>query len=138
MQAADAAGHLIWTDRIEAHKAPMDLGAVLRRTCAMVIFCSAEAFQSRAIYRELVLAARSGKAILPVYLDDQLPPDQYLFYLARHQGLRAHDPAAEDRFIAALDALERGRRRWRQPEAPPASVIPLPVRAAAKSEPEMA
>jgi|GEM_PF-2686350 len=139
VEAARAAGHLIWTDRIDAGRAPMDLGAVLRRTCAIVVFCSDEAFKSRAIYKELVLAARGGKAILPVYLDDQLPPDQYFYYLSRHCGVRATEAGACERFLYALEALERGRRRWGEKQAPAAPApAPAVLAQAAAAEPEAA
>lgn len=134
LQAARAAGYLIWSERIDAEHAPMDLGATLRAARAVIVFCSAEACASRAIYKELVLAARNGKAILPVYLDDQLPPDQYLFYLSRHHGLRAHEADAAKHFLAALDALERGRRQWRdwqEPATPGPAVAQLPQAASA-------
>ncbi|HYD86669.1 MAG TPA: TIR domain-containing protein [Vitreimonas sp.] len=140
VEAARSAGHLIWTERIDADRAPMDLGAVLRAARAVIVFCSAEAFASRAIYKDLVLSVRGGKAILPVYLDDQLPPDQYLFYLARHQGLRAQEQGAPERFLGALEALERGRRRWRAQEtaAEPSLAAAAPPAEAPKAEPVIA
>ncbi|MBC7767320.1 MAG: toll/interleukin-1 receptor domain-containing protein [Phycisphaerales bacterium] len=125
VDAARDQGHLVWTDCIDAESALMDLGAALRQARAVLVFCSARAFASRAIYKQLVLAARGHKAILPLYLDDQLPPDQYFYYLSKHQSLRATEPDAAARFLGALEELERGRRKWMDIEPPAA---PSPVR----------
>lgn len=131
-EAARAAGHLVWSERLDADAAPMDLGAVLRNAHGVIIFCSADAFTERAIYKELVLAARSGKRILPVYLDDQLPPDQYLYYLSRYDAVRARDPHHRERFLRALEAFDRGRRRFaHEPvETLPVDIVPPPPLAA--------
>jgi hypothetical protein len=50
--------------------------------------------------------------MLPIFIEDVTAPDSFLYYLSVHQSIRVGDPGWRDRFFCALEALEKGRRRW--------------------------
>lgn len=77
---------------------------------AVVVMCSAAAYQSDAVKRDLFLAERGGKRITPIFLDAALPPEDFSYFFAADAGVALHQaPAAEQaRLLAqALGASAR-------------------------------
>lgn len=118
LDAAREQGYLLWIDRVDLPPGglwPADLMAAIRAARAVIVFCSASAFASADVYREVAAASRCNKPILPIFLDDAHAPDQFLYYLSVHQAIRVSEPNWRERFLCALEAMEKGRRRWAEP-----------------------
>jgi hypothetical protein len=105
---AKADGHCFWID--EGDLSPgtrwtADIVAAIRASTAVVMLCSRQAFASDDVYREVAIAGRYGKPILPLLLDDATAPDEFLYYLSIHQAIRIQAPLASARFRRALHTL---------------------------------
>lgn len=109
-------GHLLWVDRVNLQPGGVwtaDIVAAIRGSKAMLVFCSAAAFASRDIHREVAAAARFRKPILPILLDDTLMPDNFVYYLSVHEAIKLSDIDWRERLSCATDALANGRKNWR-------------------------
>lgn len=114
----DGEGHLLWIDRIDLSPQGLraaDLAAAIRASKAVLVFCSAATYASPNIYGEIAAAARMCKPLLPILIDDAPIPDSFAFYLADHQAVSLADRDWRRSLRSALDALSKGRRRWREP-----------------------
>jgi len=86
--------------------------AAIRASKGFVVFCSPSAYESDHVLREIAVAARFKKPILPVVLGGGRGPDAFLYYLSAHQSVDiAADPAWRVRFLEALEGLAQGRSR---------------------------
>lgn len=116
LDAARGQGHLLWMDRVELTPGGIwsaDLVAAIRAARAVIVLCSAKAFASRDVYREVAMASRYNKPILPIFIDEAPAPDAFMYYLSVHQAIRLSEPDWRVRLLCALEAMEKGRRRWR-------------------------
>lgn len=123
VEAAEAEGYLFWIDNANLAAGGLwsaDIVAAIRACRAVIVFCSRAAFASRDVYREIATASRFDKAILPVFVDDAAAPDEFLYYLSVHQAIRYGDADGPRRFLCALEALEKGKRRWKGSASCPA------------------
>lgn len=119
LKAAKEQGYVLWIDQLELTPGgvwPADLIAAIRASRALIAFCSAVAFASREVYREIAAASRFNKPILPIYLDDATAPDEFQYYLAVHQAISLSEADWRIRFLCALEAMEKGHRRWFAPK----------------------
>jgi hypothetical protein len=108
IREAKADGHCFWID--EGNLSPgtrwtADIVAAIRASTAVVMLCSRQAFASQDVYREIAIAGRYAKPILPLFLDDTAAPDEFLYYLSIHQAIRMQAPHASVCFRRALHAL---------------------------------
>ena len=94
----------------------------------MLVFCSAGAYASRDVHREIAAAARLHKPLLPILLDDLPIPDDFAYYLSVHQAISLADRDWQTRLRCALDALTKGQRRWRNSTRKQADCPPTLVR----------
>lgn len=121
-------GHVLWIDHAhapsEANPAK-DLAAILGACQAVLALCSAASYASKPARREIEMAYRLGKPIVPVALDGASMPDVFAFYLARWPIIRLDDPHWKVRLRSATEAVARGKRRWQG--SPPVSTECVPV-----------
>lgn len=110
-----AAGHEFWLDRTDIAPGRKWAGAIvsaIRASRGMIVFCSPAAYGSDHVLREVAVAARYKKAILPVILEGGRGPDEFLYYLSIHQAIDVGaDPAWRIHFLEALERLQEGRSR---------------------------
>jgi hypothetical protein len=106
VDAVAAAGKPIWIDRDGIQAGEGWAGEIVRAIKAaggVVVMCSAKAFESDHVRREIYLADKHKKPLLPVFLENAEPPEDFEYFFASVQWLKLFEAPAEDR--AAL--LER-------------------------------
>jgi hypothetical protein len=121
-------GHVLWVDHLHLPSGPSyarDAAAALRACRAVLAFCTAAAYASIPVRREIEAAFRLGKPIVPVLLDDASMPDVFAFYLERWPVIRLDDPHWKVRLRSAAEAIARGKRHWQG--SPPVSAECAPV-----------
>jgi hypothetical protein len=100
------AGYVFWLDKkdlpVGGHWSG-DIVAAIRAARAVLLFCSANAFASNDVYREVSMAGRCNKFILPVFIDSTPAPDDFLYYLSIHQAVRIGAPDWRAQLARALD-----------------------------------
>lgn len=110
-----AAGYEFWIDRSDIEPGRKWAGAVvaaIRAAKGVVVFCSPAAYASDHVLREVAVAARFKKPLLPVILAGGRGPDAFLYYLSIHQSVDVGaDPAWRVHFLEALEGLAQGRSR---------------------------
>jgi hypothetical protein len=121
IREAKADGHCFWVD--EGNLSPgkrwaADIVAAIRASTAVIMLCSRQAFASHDVYREIAIAGRYAKPILPLFLDDTAAPDEFLYYLSIHQAIRMQAPHASACFRHALSALSAGPTAAARTECP--------------------
>ncbi|HWA01043.1 MAG TPA: hypothetical protein VG841_12090 [Caulobacterales bacterium] len=109
VQMARNEGHIIWShaDFTSTH----DSEAMLRGASGVVLFCSAGAFGSSEVIRELARARRCHKPILPLFIDDIYAPSDVMQMLSAFTPIRVSEPGWKPRFLDALARLEMGLRK---------------------------
>jgi hypothetical protein len=131
LEAARGDGHALWLDQAELSlgaRWSADIVAAIRASRGMILFCSASSFASNDVYREVAMAGRFNRPILPVFLDAMPAPDEFLYYLSIHQAIKAGHPDWRADFLGAL-------ADWSKPKRRKPSLSPAPVAAAAPSRP---
>jgi hypothetical protein len=106
--------HSFWIDTVNLPPGGRwsgDIVAAIRQCRAMLVFCSRSAFASNDVLREVAMAGRYDKPILPILLDDAQMSDAFLYYLSIHEALRVCDSDWDERFSAALAALSGAPHR---------------------------
>lgn len=106
----EAAGRDVWIDREELQAGASTAGMIVRAIRASDTFClmcTAEAFQSDTVRRELYIADKYRRKLLPVRLDFAQVPGDFEYFLNDRQwlDLTATDP--EERAIRLKAALGR-------------------------------
>ena len=106
----EAAGRDVWIDREELQADANRAGIIVRAirdSDTFCLMCSAEAFQSDSVRREIYIAHKYRRKLLPVRLDfAQMPEDFEYFLIDRHWlDLTATNP--EERAIRLKAALGR-------------------------------
>lgn len=92
-------GKSVWIDRQGIQAGENWAGEIVRAIKSaggVVVMCSAKAFESDHVRREIYLADRYKKPMLPVYLDNAAPPEEFEYFFAGVQGLKLFEtPEAE-------------------------------------------
>jgi hypothetical protein len=107
LATAAAHGHDFWIDPFEPEKRgwSADTEAAIRASRGVIVFWSVDAFASNDASREVAAAARFGKPILPLFLDDIQPADAFLHCLSVHHAIHASDPKWSRKLARALETL---------------------------------
>ncbi|MEN0065885.1 MAG: toll/interleukin-1 receptor domain-containing protein [Myxococcota bacterium] len=63
----------------------------LQRAEIVLVFCSVHAYASNHVKREVYLADRYGKPLIPVLLDTSEPPADFAYFFATQQHIAVHD-----------------------------------------------
>jgi hypothetical protein len=106
----EAAGRDVWIDRQELQAGASSAGMIvhaIRDSDTFCLMCSAEAFASDNVRRELYIAYKYKRKLLPVRLDFAQMPEDFEYFLIDRQwlDLTATDP--EERAIRLKAALGR-------------------------------
>jgi hypothetical protein len=101
-------GQTVWIDQQEIAAGEGWAGEIVRAikgAKGVLVMCSAAAFESDHVKREIYLADRYKKRLLPVFLEDASPPEDFEYFFAGVQWLRLHDTPEADRSKAVVQAL---------------------------------
>ena len=107
IDAARSVGHEVWTDA-SLHAGPGWAGEIVKAMKAsegVIVCCSVGAFESDHVKREVYLADRFKKRLLPVFLENIEPPDDFLYFFADRQWLYAHESDLDELRERIADAL---------------------------------
>lgn len=108
VEEVEAAGHPVWIDRDEIKAGGNWAAAIvraIRESDTFCLMCSAEAFQSDNVRREIYIADKYKRKLLPVRLDSAEMPEDFEYFLIDRQwlDLTGIDPAERaGRLKAAL------------------------------------
>lgn len=101
-------GREVWIDKGGIQAGTGWAGEIVRAIKSaggIMIMCSSSAFKSDHVKREIYLADRYRKPMLPVFLEDAQPPEDFEFFFAGVQWLQLFKLPAEDRAGAVQRAL---------------------------------
>ena len=86
----EAAGRPVWIDKDEIHAGGNWAGMIVRAirdSDTFCLMCSAEAFQSDNVRREIYIADKYKRKLLPVRLDFSEMPEDFEYFLIDRQWL---------------------------------------------------
>lgn len=104
-------GRTVWIDKAGITPGESWAGEIVRAIKAadgVVVMCSPRAFESDHIKREIYLADRYRKPMLPVFIEAAEPPEDFEYFFAGVQHLRLFDWEESDyskAFALALEAI---------------------------------
>lgn len=105
-----AAGAAFWIDRTALQSGTNWAGEIVRAIKAargVLVMCSANAFGSDHVKREIYLADKYRKAIVPIFVEPAEPPDDFEYFLAGVQRLDWYRASNEERATALAAAVAR-------------------------------
>lgn len=106
----EAAGREVWIDRDEIQAGVSWAGTIVRAIRASDTFClmcSAEAFQSDNVRREIYIADKYKRKLLPVRLDFAEMPEDFEYFLIDRQWLDLTAVEPDERAVRLTAALSR-------------------------------
>ncbi|MEZ5956408.1 MAG: TIR domain-containing protein [Hyphomonadaceae bacterium] len=106
VEAAKRAGRKFWLDQQGISAGDGWAGEIVRAIKAaggVVVMCSQAAFESDHVKREIYLADRYKKKLVPVFIEQAEPPEDFEYFFAGVQTLNLYDTPEEER----PDALNR-------------------------------
>jgi hypothetical protein len=105
-----AAGAAFWIDRAALQSGSNWAGEIVRaiKTArGVLVMCSTNAFGSDHVKREVYLADKYKKAIVPIFVEPAEPPDDFEYFLAGIQRLDWYRASGEERAAALAAAVAR-------------------------------
>jgi hypothetical protein len=108
IEAAQRAGRRFWLDQQGLSAGDGWAGEIvkaMREAGGVVIMCSKAAFESDHVKREVYLADRYRKRMLPVFIEDAQPPEDFEYFFAGVQTLDLAKTPDAERPQALLQAL---------------------------------
>jgi hypothetical protein len=108
VQSLEATGHSVWIDRQGLEAGVQWAAEIVRAIKASETFClmcSADAFQSDNVRREIYLATKYKRYLVPVLLDQTEMPEDFEYFLVDRNWLdlsRVAESERPQRLIAAL------------------------------------
>ncbi|MES1201363.1 MAG: toll/interleukin-1 receptor domain-containing protein [Pseudomonadota bacterium] len=109
IDAAKLKGAQFWLDRegIEAGDGwAGEIVRAIRGAREVMVMCSAAAFESDHVKREVYLADRYKKRVVPVFIEDAIPPEDFEYFFAGVQWLKLFETPEPERPAAVLRLLE--------------------------------
>lgn len=107
-KAVKASGHPIWIDTDEINAGTSWAGEIVRAIKSaghVLIMCSPRSFESDQVKREVYLADRYKKPLMPVFLEAAEPPEDFEYFFAGVQWLKLHEAPEADRPAILTRAL---------------------------------
>lgn len=104
----EKSGRDIWIDKQDVQSGDSWAGEIVRGikgAKGVMVMCSPHAFMSDHIKREVYLADRYKKPLLPVFIEDAKPPEDFEYFFAGVQGLDLYRIQEADRPNAIVRAL---------------------------------
>jgi hypothetical protein len=102
------AGRKVWMDKDGVRAGEGWAGEIVRAIKGaqdVMVMCSTAAFESDHVKREIYLADRYKKRLLPVFIEDAQPPEDFEYFFAGVQWLKLHETPEADRSAILLRAL---------------------------------
>jgi hypothetical protein len=99
----------VWLDQNEIGLGDGWAGEIVRAIKTahdVVVMCSVAAFESDHVKREVYLADRYKKRLLPVFIEEAQPPEDFEYFFAGVQFLKLHETPEGERPSAVLRALK--------------------------------
>ncbi len=100
VEAAKRAGRKFWLDQQGISAGDGWAGEIVRAIKAaggVVVMCSQAAFESDHVKREIYLADRYKKKLVPVFIEQAEPPEDFEYFFAGVQTLNLYDTPEEER-----------------------------------------
>lgn len=108
-EAVKRAGSSLWLDKEGIEAGDSWAGEIVRAikmVKGVAVMCSKAAFESDHVKREIYLADRYKKRLLPVFIEDAPPPEDFEYFFAGVQWLKLHETPEADRGAVMARALE--------------------------------
>jgi TIR domain len=108
IEGAKKVGRKFWLDTEAVTAGESWAGEIVRaiRTAeGVLVMCSNAAFQSDHVKREVYLADRYKKRLVPVFIEEVALPEDFEYFFAGVQWLKLHDTPEADRSAALVRAL---------------------------------
>jgi len=107
IEGASAAGRKFWLDQKGLTVGEGWAGEIVRAirgAAGVVVMCSKAAFESDHVKREVYLADRYHRKLIPVFIEDAVPPEDFEYFFAGVQHVKLYEtPEAErPQALAAL------------------------------------
>ncbi|MGE0596096.1 MAG: toll/interleukin-1 receptor domain-containing protein [Hyphomonadaceae bacterium] len=106
--AGRESGRRFWVDQADIATGDGWAGEIVRAirgAPGVLVMCSKAAFESDHVKRELYLADRYRRRLVPVYVEDAAPPEDFEYFFAGVQVLRLYEKPEAERPGAVLAAL---------------------------------
>ena len=100
VEAAKRAGRKFWLDQQGISAGDGWAGEIVRAikgAGGVVVMCSQAAFESDHVKREIYLADRYKKRLVPVFIEQAEPPEDFEYFFAGVQTLNLYDTPEEER-----------------------------------------
>jgi len=102
------AGKKLWMDKDGIGAGDNWAGEIVRAIRGsqdVMVMCSTAAFESDHVKREIYLADRYKKRLLPVFIEEAQPPEDFEYFFAGVQWLKLHETPEAERSAAVLRVL---------------------------------
>lgn len=109
VEAVQAQGRNVWIDKRGLAGGDSWAGEIVRAikgARGVIIMCSRHAFESDHVKREVYLADRYKKPMVPIFIEAAPPPEDFEYFFAGVQWLELHKTAPADRPAALAKALK--------------------------------
>lgn len=108
IEGASEAGRKFWIDQqgiVSGDSWAGEIVRAIKNAAGVVIMCSKAAFESDHVKREVYLADRYHKRLVPVFIEDAAPPEDFEYFFAGVQALKLFETPEPDRPEALSRAL---------------------------------
>lgn len=109
VEAVQAQGRNVWIDKKGLAGGDNWAGEIVRAIKSargVIVMCSKHAFESDHVKREVYLADRYKKPMVPIFIEAAAPPEDFEYFFASVQWLELHKTAPADRPAALAKALK--------------------------------
>jgi hypothetical protein len=107
-EAVRAQGPSLWLDKEGIGAGESWAGEIVRAiktVRGVAVMCSKAAFESDHVKREIYLADRYKKHLLPVFIEEATPPEDFEYFFAGVQHLKLHETPEAERGPVMAKAL---------------------------------
>lgn len=107
VEAVKKAGRRLWLDQegIQGEGWAGQIVRAIRSSEGVCVMCSAAAFESDHVKREVYLADRYKKPLLPVFIENAAPPEDFEYFFAGVQSLNLFEAPEAERAALLSRAL---------------------------------
>jgi hypothetical protein len=108
IEVAKKAGHKFWLDQQGVSAGDGWAGEIVRAirgAAGVVVMCSKAAFESDHVKREIYLADRYRKKLVPVFIEEAEPPEDFEYFFAGVQPLKLFETPEAERPQALIQVL---------------------------------
>lgn len=108
IEGAKHAGRKFWLDQQGLKLGDGWAGEIVRAirgARGVIVMCSQAAFESDQVKREVYLADRYRRKLIPVFIEDAAPPEDFEYFFAGVQHLNLFDTPEDERPLALAAAL---------------------------------